>query len=454
MDLLDPPSLHDDAPHESGNDGEHTRRRRAPGRRSRRMMQRRRQRRRERRQALVKRALAAVRVLAMIGVVAALVVVGVVVLRSERPSPATVPDAETPTPAVDVAQETLLLVRQDRPGGPAVGLTLLAVTPGAGASIVFLPASALVEIPGVGLDRLGQAQQYGGPALSSAAVANALGIELDGAVAITSTGLRALLDDIGGAELIVPERLIVRADDGTATIAFEEGQQFLPGIRLADYWSFLATDESELDTFPRQQAVLGAMLDRLADDPAALEEIGAADRLPPGITGDITPEQLAALLSALAEMRAAEALTFHLLPVRPLGMVGDEMGASYRLDDPGVAGLVRAVLDGSIPEGGGEEAIPIQVLNGVGRPGIGQQVDAALAGLGFRIALTENARSFDFTETQILIYDESAASRAAADRVRQALGVGRILVSRQPQSVVDLTIVVGADFVGGGQTSG
>jgi polyisoprenyl-teichoic acid--peptidoglycan teichoic acid transferase len=90
----------------------------------------------------------------------------------------------------------------------------------------------------------------------------------------------------------------------------------------------------------------------------------------------------------------------------------------------------------------------VQVLNGVGVPGVGRQVDEAIAGLGLRITLTENARSFDFLDTQIVIYDETPELLAAARQVREAMGVGTILVSRQPQSVVDLTIVVGADFLG------
>jgi hypothetical protein len=105
-----------------------------------------------------------------------------------------------------------------------------------------------------------------------------------------------------------------------------------------------------------------------------------------------------------------------------------------------VAGPAQPLLQGG-------EAVRVQVLNGVGVPGVGQEVDRLLDRGAFRIVLSDNARSFDFDATQILVYDESERSLAAAQRVQELLGVGTIQVSRQPQSVIDLTIVVGSDFV-------
>jgi polyisoprenyl-teichoic acid--peptidoglycan teichoic acid transferase len=135
--------------------------------------------------------------------------------------------------------------------------------------------------------------------------------------------------------------------------------------------------------------------------------------------------------------------------VEPFGGAGPDGSASYRLQERGVAALTSGPLAASVPAGGGQEAVRVQVLNGVGVPGIGQEVDRLLKGGPFRIGLTDNARSFDFAETQILIYEESAEAMQAAGQVQQRLGVGRILVSRQPQTVVDVTIVVGADLLGG-----
>lgn len=355
------------------------------------------------------------------------------------------PAAAVDPPAVAPAEQaTLLLLREDPATRGAAGISLLATAPDGTATTTFIPSTTLVEIPGVGLDRLGLAQQYGGPGLVLATVENALGIEIDHVASTTQDDLGALLQRIGGAEVDIDQRLVDRAADGTGTVAFESGPQYLNGLRLADYWAFEQRGESELDTFPRQQRALGAMLTALADD--VLRE-SVLTEVPPELATDADTTFLHTVLGPAAEAAAAQVMVYQLLPVAPFGSADESLGASYQLRAEEVAELVATTFAGSRPEGRGAEALRIQVLNGVGVPGIGQQVDAAIEGLGLRIALTENARSFDFLETQVVVYEESPAALEAARQVQGAMGVGTILVSRQPQSVVDMTVVVGADFV-------
>lgn len=357
----------------------------------------------------------------------------------QRPAPATSPVAVAPAPVA--VQDTWLLVRYGNQGEAATGATLLTTGPRSRA-VVFVPVGLLVDVPGYGSGPLGAAFQYGATALLEASVENALGIQVDAAAAVSDAGLGAWLERSGGLTLDVPARLIERADDGSANVRFEPGEQFLDGERLAEYWAFRAEGETELETFPRQQQVLSALLAQAAEDPSTLENLfgeGAAQ-----LETSADPVELRPVLEQLAAGAKDAHLGFSLLPVVPFG--GDEGGAeTYRLDEEAPAG-VDALLAGSGQEAGAEE-VRVQVLNGVGTPGIGQEVDRALEGGGFRIELTDNASNFDFTETQILVYDETPESMDAARAVRERLGVGTILVSRQPQTVVDLTIVVGADFL-------
>jgi anionic cell wall polymer biosynthesis LytR-Cps2A-Psr (LCP) family protein len=360
-------------------------------------------------------------------------------IRPETPAPTPQPST---SPAVE--QDTLLLVRETREDGPAAGTTLLVSTPDENEGmILFIPAGTLVDIPGFGLDRLGLAYQYGGSALVEASVENVLGIDIDHVAAASSSSLAALLARTGGFELTLEERLVERADDGTAEVRFEPGEQFLDGERLAEYWSFRQSGESELDSFPRQQRVWSQLL-RAATDPEVIEAMVADGATPLNTTADT--EFLTSLLSSLAAAQDGDRLQFDLLPVSPFGGEDASGGITYRPTPAGIERLAAGPLAGSVPTGGGTAAIRVQVLNGVGTPGIGQEVDERLEGTGVRIVLTDNARSFDFAETRILVYREDQRSLDAARLVQERLGVGTIQISRQPQSVVDLTIVVGADF--------
>ena len=100
----------------------------------------------------------------------------------------------------------------------------------------------------------------------------------------------------------------------------------------------------------------------------------------------------------------------------------------------------------SVPSADASVGRRVQVLNGNGVPGIGQQVAEALQPGGFRLVDPGNASSFDVPRTRILVYDDSPAQVAAAQEIRELLGVGEIEVSEVPVSVVDITVIVGLDY--------
>lgn len=376
---------------------------------------------------------------------AALAAVAVAVLAFSRVEPDPGPSAGEDT--VPVAGEdgyTLLLVRHTEDVGRASSITLLAGGAADGPSLVlFLPTGTLVDIPGVGTDRLGLAYQYGSAPLLQATVENLLGISVDHTALVSESGLAALLDRLDGLRVDVPARLVTWHDDGRSEVRFEPGEQFLDGPRLAEYWSFRARGDDELDALARQRQVLDALIAGVADPEAASTLLGdGAPQLQTGADG----EWLTELASRLAAARQADRLRYTPLPVEPFGGDGPDGEGTYRVRQEALAEMTEGVLAASVP-GGGTPPVRVQVLNGVGVPGVGQRVDERLDGGHFRIVVTDNARNFEFPQTQILVYDESDESMVAARQVRDLLGVGTIQVSRQPQSVVDLTIVVGADFL-------
>ncbi len=364
------------------------------------------------------------------------------------------PHAEPPLPADRVArepvrpvaardeQDTLVLVRHAAEDGPATSVTVLAAGPGAGeAFVLFVPVGTLLDIPGFGVDRLAQAFSYGGAPLVEASVENLLGVDLDAAAAVSDAALGAFLQRSGGVEMDVPERLVARDGAGAAEVRFEPGRQFLDGRRLAEYWGFRGEGEPELAALPRQQQVWESVL-TAAGDREVLRAMVADGA--PQLDTTAGPPFVRRVFRLGRAAWAAQLFGDRCCPcsrsaTRPAGR-------PTRPDRPEVAALVARRLQASVPSGGGPEAVRVEVLNGVGTPGIGQAVDRRLEGAGFRIVASDNARSFDFVDTRIVVYDSDDRWMAAAQRVRERLGVGSIQLSRQPQSVVDITIVVGADF--------
>jgi hypothetical protein len=155
---------------------------------------------------------------------------------------------------------------------------------------------------------------------------------------------------------------------------------------------------------------------------------------------DASAEEHGAFFAALADL-PPEDLTITALPVRPISAGESEL---YATDEAELLAFVEETIgiDQERPQ-----EIRVQVLNGNGVPGIGQEVASQLVGEGFRVILSGNARRLNYRKTLVIAYDNSAEGVALAERARDLLGVGEVQVSAQQQGIVDLTIVVGKDFL-------
>lgn len=355
---------------------------------------------------------------------------------------AEVAPTDVPAAVADDPQPTLVLATFDETTSVGAELVmLLATDPETGeGTIVLVPSNVVADVPGEGLFQLGETFREGEGPLLELTLANLLGLDLDGAAAISEQGWSSLFTRMGGLTLDVPEQLVAVAEDGTRTIRFQPGVQPLDGPRVAEYLTFREAGEAELQRLPRVQRVLEAMLDRIAEDPAVLDEVFADGA--PMIDAPDT-DALRYLLQSLAAAREADELEVRTLPVSAIGS-GDD--ASYRIDHDRVASLVEERFAASRPATGGEAGRRLQVLNGNGTPGIGSEVAERLQPGGFRLVETGNAASFDVPETRIVVYDDTPEQLAIAEEARDLLGVGRIEVSEVPVSVVDITVIVGADF--------
>ncbi|WP_052668943.1 LCP family protein [Nitriliruptor alkaliphilus] len=371
----------------------------------------------------------------------------------------TAPDAATGDPQPVVTIVTVA----DGPDGPeAVSIALLASERDSGrGTILLVPTATITDVPGHGSFRLREAFDFGGGPLVGVSVDNLLGIRSDAVVTVTEDGWSTLLDRLGGVEVTLSAPLVDRDADGGGTTLLPAGTQRLDGAGLATLLTHRDDAESELAQLPRVQAALTAVLDRLLEAPDQLDALfadGAPELTVTGTvaTGEADTEDVDAglvrtVLAELATARADDQVTTLTLYVSPLGTGTED---AYRANAERVATLVDDHLAASKPDPGVAGGRSLQVLNGNGMPGVGALVAEVLQPAGYRVLLTGNADRFDHRITRILVYDEEPETLAAARDVRDRLGVGEIERSGTPQSVVDLTIVVGLDFpVGGAEAS-
>jgi hypothetical protein len=195
--------------------------------------------------------------------------------------------------------------------------------------------------------------------------------------------------------------------------------------------------ETELGT--RHIAFWDALMERFGSDPAALK--GAVGEASAALAdSNATPADNADLLATMASIDDAH-MTLGVLPVRDVGAGGVTM---YEIDAPAAEALLGGLVSRLASK---TEGHSVQVLNGNGTPGIGQVVGQRLVEGGYDVALSGNAQTMDYRVTRIVTYDPTSEGLEDAARVRELLGLGEIQVSAQTQGIVDLTVVVGRDFV-------
>lgn len=352
------------------------------------------------------------RALAIAVLVALLGAVGWVAVDLAQGDGSRVPAATGDPGAPDgVEPPGLLVLRDDR--GAVIGVTVFAP---ATTVIAHIPPGLIVEVPSLGLESLRMADAEGGEALLRQSLENLLGLVFAEVVALDPTGLASLIEPVAPLSVAVDAAVEERGADGRVEVAVPAGTVVVNG---ADALPLLAAmgQGTALDRLVRHQAFWSAYLEAAA----------AAGATPP--------------LRAIAALAGAEARQ-RVIPVEAVG--GDDDGEElYRVVEADLAGFVGR-LDPDAPGARGPR-IRVQVLNGVGAPGIAQRVQPLLVEAGGRLTLSGNADRFDHEVTQVVYYDDARLDDARA--VQAALGVGEVVKSRTGLAVVDVTVVVGADFL-------
>lgn len=286
-----------------------------------------------------------------------------------------------------------------------------------GGSVVFVPVGALMDIPGFGLDPLLSAFDRGGSDLVGLTVENLMGVTFDRVLEIDSGSWTTFVDPFGSLTVDSHSAVEVVEPDGAVTVLYPEGEIVLPADEVGPYLESIGDQELETERLVRHDSLWRSYLEAFASVDHA--------------SGDPTRDR-----EAFLDQLAAGPVRRDILPVSVT---------------EGVLSVNRGELDALLVEiapetaGSASNRIRVQVLNGTGTPRLAERVTELLVPLGARVDLQENAREFDHEVTKFLYYYEE--DRELAARLRDGIGVGEVVMDNNTTDVVDVTVVVGADFL-------
>ena len=392
--------------------------------------------RRNKRNRELKRGAAAAAIAAVVGIVGLVSILS----RDEAPEPPDNVAARGPD-GKDTITTTLVFGTKERAHEPvATWMALLSVDVEKDrGAIVYIPAHTAAEVPGRGLHPIGDALDSGGVPLLLLSVETLLGTKIDRYLEISDSDAKVLFGEMGELTVDVPGEVRIPAGPGQARLLFGQGPQRLSPELLVELLYIRGLDGDDVDLGGRHLAFWSSLFEAYSFDADGLAE---AVRTADDALGesDVPVGDHAEMLEELAGLDPADR-TISLLPVRKVSVGNSEL---YEADRAEIEDFIEEAIGA---REGGQREVRVQILNGNGSPGIGQDVAQRLGGERFRVILSGNARRLNYRETLVITYDSSSRGIDLAERTRDLIGVGEVQVAAQSQGIVDLTIVVGRDFL-------
>ncbi|MHB1486755.1 MAG: LCP family protein [Acidimicrobiales bacterium] len=359
-------------------------------------------------------------VLALAGLVIAVgITVGILLMGGTASGKSKLTSSVVIAGSTPAAPAPVLLAHTNGTGQLDAVFVLAPGTPGKTGGVALVPPGTLTEVAGFGPEPLGSALTSLGPTGLLATTENLLGVGIAKAVVVNDAQLTALVAPAGLLTVKVAGDVTQSDAAGTSHVVFPAGSDSLTPERVPIFLSSLRPGD-QLAQLTRQDAFITAWLAQLGRDPGGLPA-----------NADLKP-----VLAALAQGGVKVAS----LPVDELGPVAGA-GTLFRVRSSGLGSMVASVFPRDSVQGGSRPKV--QILNGTGTPGLDSQVFNKIVP-SFEVSLTGNASAFGHASTQIVFYQRSRQAQALA--LEKLLGVGQLVLSQQPNGVVDFTVIVGSDF--------
>jgi LCP family protein required for cell wall assembly len=146
----------------------------------------------------------------------------------------------------------------------------------AGGGLLAVPRDTLVEIPGVGRDKVNAAFAIGGPQLAVETLKNFTGLSIENYVVLNFGGVQEIVDALGGITLDVEES--IETEQEGEYFFIPTGIQELTGAEALAYVRYRGGPTADIGRIGRQQRFLRALAEELSS-PENLPRLPATARL-------------------------------------------------------------------------------------------------------------------------------------------------------------------------------
>ncbi|ARV62893.1 transcriptional regulator [Nostocales cyanobacterium HT-58-2] len=311
--------------------------------------------------------------------------------------------------------------------------------------VLSIPRDTMIAIPEQGLTKVSDANVKGGPVLAARVISRTLSnAPIDRYIRISTSGLRQLVDQLGGVEIFVPKPMVYKDATGHFSVNLVSGWQTLNGEQAEQFVRFRETGMGDLDRVQRQQALLVGLRDRL-NSPTVLPRLPQLIRvMRKQFDTNLKLEEMMALVNfGLNLERDNYQMTilpgiFSRLSQDPNSYWLDLTGRVDLLDD--YAGVTLARTSSSVKP---LTSLKIAVQNASTTPQFTEKVINSLKQNGFTKVYAVSDWPDTRSETKIIV---QKGNRQAGEQLQQTLGLGQVEVSATGDLESDITIRIGKDW--------
>lgn len=236
--------------------------------------------------------------------------------------------------------------------------------------VLSIPRDTQVLIPGYGTEKINAAHAIGGIDRTKAVVESLLDVEVDHAVEVSLRGAIQFLDELGGVDVFVENRMHYEDKTAKLRIDLKPGMQHLDGKTAVGFARFRHDAMGDIGRVSRQQTLLHALEQKLVNPVNWWRLPRLASAAGDLFKSDFTPGDFASIAN-FAKNRPA--VSYTTLP-------GDFGYHGYWIPNHGrIASLMESLNNDrqSAPKAGGGAPVAVEVLFGANK----EQAATRLAGV-------------------------------------------------------------------------
>jgi LCP family protein required for cell wall assembly len=317
-------------------------------------------------------------------------------------------------------------------------------------AVLSIPRDSRVNIQGVGKTKINFANYVGGASLSAQTVSQVLGdIPIDRYIRFNVSGFGKLVDALGGVDVFVPKKMKYQDDSQRLYINLNAGQQKLNGSKAIQYMRYRHDDLGDIGRVQRQQSFFRAFIEQKLKPEAIAKFPEILAILKDSIDTNLSVEEVLAVTAYTSKIDR-KSIQMHMAPGR-FSNSGEFDNLSYWILDNRLLAKIMNQSFGGMKQAGASvlddspQNMRVAVQDSMSQPDGSKKATTVLSKAGYAQVFPAGDRwTKPLAKTQIIAQN---GDRESAEKLREALGIGEVLIESTGDIESDITVRIGKDWL-------